>query len=51
MKRCTWVGLLLLAIAAGAPATASTFVAMSHEQLVAASAAVVQGRVIKTDSF
>ncbi|HEX5758918.1 MAG TPA: hypothetical protein VF121_06955 [Thermoanaerobaculia bacterium] len=51
MKRCTWVGLLLLAIAAAAPATASTFVAMSHEQLVAASAAVVQGRVIKTDSF
>lgn len=41
------VGLLLAAV----PATASTFLAMSQEELVAGSSAVVVGRVLQVSSF
>lgn len=50
MKRIVWLGLIALALAA-IPAAASTFVAMSHGELVAGSDAIVQGRVLKVSSF
>jgi hypothetical protein len=51
MKRFMWAGLCALLLATALPAGASTFTAMSQAQLVAQSAAVVEGRVIKVDSF
>ncbi len=46
--------MLILTLAAGLlalPAAASTFAAMDQAQLVAASDAVIQGRVLEVDSF
>ncbi len=46
--------ILMLTLAVGLlalPAAASTFVAMDQAQLVAASDAVIQGRVLEVDSF
>jgi hypothetical protein len=40
-----------LALAAGAPAGASTFLEVSHEELVEKADAIVQGRVIDVASF
>ncbi|MEA2605034.1 MAG: hypothetical protein QOF89_6026 [Acidobacteriota bacterium] len=51
MKRLVYLGVLVLALAMVVPATASTFVALSHHELVAQSDAVVQGRVLKVSSF
>lgn len=45
----SWAVLLLLG--AGLPAAASTFVALGERELVAASDAVVRGRVVSVDSF
>jgi hypothetical protein len=50
MKRLVSIGLLLLSVAA-VPAGASTFFKMSQQDLVRASAAVIQGQVIKVSSF
>jgi hypothetical protein len=50
MKRLVSIGLLLLSVAA-VPAGASTFLKMSQKDLVRASAAVVQGQVLKVSSF
>lgn len=50
MKRLMSIGLLLLSVAA-VPAVASTFLQMSQKDLVRASAAVVQGQVLKVSSF
>ncbi|HEX9945739.1 MAG TPA: hypothetical protein VGG03_27340 [Thermoanaerobaculia bacterium] len=50
MKRLVWLGVLVLALAA-IPVGASTFLAMSRGELVAQSDAVVQGRVLKVNSF
>jgi hypothetical protein len=49
MKRFVGIGVLLLALVV--PAAASTFVALSHQDLVAQSDAIVQGRVLKVSSF
>jgi hypothetical protein len=49
MKRLMSIGLLLLSVAA-VPASASTFLQMSQKDLVRASAAVVQGQVLKVSS-
>lgn len=51
MKHLSWVGLFVLALAVVAPAGASTFVALSQQELVAQSDAVVQGRVLEVNSF
>jgi hypothetical protein len=51
MKRLVWLGVLALALAVVVPAAASTFVALSHQELVAQSDAVVQGRVLKVSSY
>lgn len=52
MKRSSWIGLVLLALTvAAAPAVASTFIALDQRELVAQSDAVVQGRVLKVNSF
>jgi hypothetical protein len=45
-----WIGALLLALTA-LPIGASTFLAMNEQQLIAESAAVVQGQVLKVSSF
>jgi len=50
MKRIVWLGLIALLLAA-VPAATSTFIALSHAELVAGSDAVVQGRVLKVSSF
>lgn len=50
MKRLMMLLLLSLLVAA-LPATASTFIHMTQKDLVHASAAVVQGRVISTSSY
>lgn len=50
MKRIVWLGVIALLLAA-IPAAASTFIALSHAELVAGSDAVVQGRVLKVSSF
>lgn len=42
---------VLLAVGVLAPAGASTFAAMSEKELIAASDAVVRGRVVSVDSF
>lgn len=52
MKRSSWIGMVLLALAVvAAPAAASTFIALDRSELVAQSDAVVQGRVLKVSSF
>ncbi len=50
MKRLV-SGVLLLALVAAAPAVASTFLAMDQGSLVAEADAVIQGRVLKVESF
>ena|SRR6185295_1590411 len=50
MKRIVWLGVIALLLAA-IPAAASTFIALSHAELVAGSDAVVQGRVLKVSSY
>ena len=49
MKR-SWVGAVLM-LALALPAGASTFLAMSQEELVEKSGAVVTGRVVEVSSF
>src|SRR5262245_26266422 len=49
MKRSVLV--LLALLVASAPLAASTFVAMTPQQLVAQSSAVIQGDVLKVTSF
>ncbi|HSG41243.1 MAG TPA: hypothetical protein VLE27_16505, partial [Thermoanaerobaculia bacterium] len=52
MKRTSWMGLFLLALAVvAAPAAASTFIALDQQELLAQSDAVVEGRVLKVSSF
>jgi hypothetical protein len=53
MDRRSWFGCLVLAAALALPAVAgaSTFLALSPEELVAESAAVVQGEVLQVNSF
>jgi hypothetical protein len=52
MKQSRWLGVLALALSlAAVPAGASTFLALTQEELVAQSDAVVQGRVIQVNSF
>src|SRR6476661_9937685 len=51
MKRFHWLGVAALVLVTVLPAGASTFIAMSHHELVAQSDAVVQGRVLKVSSF
>ena len=50
MKRLVSIGLLLV-LAAAIPVGASTFLMMSPSELVRDSAAVVQGQVLKVNSF
>ena len=50
MKRLVWLCVLAVVLAA-IPVGASTFLAMSHGELVAQSDAVIQGRVLKVSSF
>jgi hypothetical protein len=50
MKRSVWIA-LALTLAAVIPVGASTFVALSPEEMVAQSDAVIQGRVLKVSSF
>jgi hypothetical protein len=50
MKRLVWLGVVALLLAA-IPAMASTFLAISQDELIAQSDAVVQGRVLKVNSF
>lgn len=51
MKRFIGVGLLALVVTAALPVGASTFVALTPDELVAQSDAVVQGEVLKVNSF
>jgi hypothetical protein len=51
MKRFNGAGVVALMLALVVPAGASTFVAMSRQELVSQSDAVVQGRVLKVSSF
>lgn len=52
MKRTPWVFLCgALALALVVPAGASTFLQVSHEELVTRAEAVVQGRVVEVSSF
>lgn len=51
MKRFLCLGLFALALAAAVPAGASTFIAQSIDELVAASDAVVQGEVLQVHSY
>lgn len=50
MKRFVWLGVIALLLAA-IPAAASTFLALSQDELIAQSDAIVQGRVLKVSSF
>jgi hypothetical protein len=50
MKRAVWIPILALA-ASVMPAAASTFLAVSREELVERTDAVVAGRVIEVSSF
>jgi hypothetical protein len=50
MKRSVWIA-LALTLAAVVPVGASTFLALSPEELVAQSDAVIQGQVLKVSSF
>ncbi len=49
--RHTLCRLLALALLAAAPAAASTFIALTPEELVRDAAAVVEGRVVEVSSF
>jgi hypothetical protein len=51
MKRFHWLGVAALVLVTAVQANASTFIAMSHHELVSQSDAVVQGRVLKVSSF
>jgi hypothetical protein len=51
MKRFHWLGVAALVLVTAVQANASTFIAMSHHDLVSQSDAVVQGRVLKVSSF
>ena len=51
MKRLHGLGVVALVLALVVPAGASTFLALSRQELVAQSDAVVQGRVLKVSSF
>jgi hypothetical protein len=51
MKRFLWVGLSALVLTAALPVGASTFVALTPDQLVEQSDAIVQGEVLKINSF
>jgi len=51
MKRLLGFGVVVLLLAAVVPAAASTFIALSHHELVSQSDAVIQGRVLKVSSF
>jgi hypothetical protein len=51
MKRFHWLGVAALVLVTVMPVGASTFIAMSHHELVSQSDAVVQGRVLKLSSF
>ncbi len=51
MKRLVALSLVLLAVLAAVPAGASTFIALSRQELVSQSDAVIQGRVLKVSSF
>ncbi|HYG65505.1 MAG TPA: hypothetical protein VEL74_23185 [Thermoanaerobaculia bacterium] len=51
MKRFFWVGLFALVLTAALPVGASTFVALTPDQLVEQSDAIVQGEVLKINSF
>jgi len=51
MRRFVWLGVFALALAVAVPAGASTFIAMSTDELVAASDAVVQGEVLQVHSY
>jgi hypothetical protein len=51
MKRLVSIGILLLVVAAATPGGASTFLRMTPGEMVRASAAVVQGEVLKVNSF
>lgn len=51
MQRKLTILAILLAVGAVFPAGASTFVAMSEKELVAASDAVVRGQVVSVESF
>lgn len=48
MKRCAWV---MLALLIAAPAGASMFLGLTRGQLVAQSSAVIEGEVLKINSF
>lgn len=50
MKRFVWLAVFALVLAA-IPAGASTFVAMSRGELAAQSSAVIEGEVLKINSF
>lgn len=50
MKRFVWLAVFALVVAA-IPAGASTFVAMSRGELVSQSSAVIEGEVLKINSF
>lgn len=45
------LGLLCLGWLLAAPATASTFLAMDHEELITHSDAVIQGKVLRVESY
>ncbi|HEV2852690.1 MAG TPA: hypothetical protein VHC97_07795 [Thermoanaerobaculia bacterium] len=51
MKRLVLLGVLALVLAVIIPAGASTFIALSHHELVSQSDAVIQGRVLKVSSY
>ena len=51
MKRLNWLCVVALVLALVVPAGASTFIALSRHELVAQSDAVIQGRVLKVDSY
>ena len=51
MKRATWISVLVLALACVVPVSASTFLAMSRGELVAQSSSIIEGVVLKTNSY
>ena len=51
MKRLVCLGMLALMLAGVVTAGASTFIALSRQELVAQSDAVIQGRVLKVSSY
>ena len=51
MKRLVCLGVMTLMLAGVVTAGASTFIALSRQELVAQSDAVIQGRVLKVDSY